>query len=91
MTGRILSLCEKCPNTELFLVHIFPYLVRIRENMNSVFGQFSRSVIYLEKNLRTSFHQLTTKKTNLLFEDKLKLALSIRSSTREPTRKKYMW
>ena len=27
-----LSLCEKCPNTEFFLVLIFPYSVRIREN-----------------------------------------------------------
>ena len=27
------SLREKCPNTEFFLVYIFPYLVRIRENM----------------------------------------------------------
>ena len=54
-----LSLCEKCPNTELFLVCIFhirteyiklrsisPYPVRMRENAdqkNSVFGHFSRS------------------------------------------------
>ena len=26
------ALCEKCPNTELFLVHIFLYSVQIREN-----------------------------------------------------------
>ena len=26
--------CEKCPNTELFLVLIFPYSVRKRENSN---------------------------------------------------------
>ena len=26
------QLCEKCPNTEFFLVCIFPYSVRIREN-----------------------------------------------------------
>ena len=27
-----LALREKCPNTELFLVHIFLYSVRIQEN-----------------------------------------------------------
>ena len=27
-----IALCEKCPNTEFFLVRIFPYPVRIREN-----------------------------------------------------------
>ena len=27
-----LSLCEKCPNTEFFLVHIFPYSDRTQEN-----------------------------------------------------------
>ena len=40
------SLCEKCPNTEFFLVHIFLYSVRIQENSdqkNSAFGHFSRS------------------------------------------------
>ena len=26
------TLCEKCPNTEFFLVRVFPYSVRIREN-----------------------------------------------------------
>ena len=36
----------KCPNTEFFLVCIFPYSVQILENKdqkNSVFGHFSRS------------------------------------------------
>ena len=44
-----------CPNTELFLVRIFPqskrYSVRMRENTDqktSVFGHFSRSA-FLEK------------------------------------------
>ena len=43
-----LSLREKCPNTELFLVRIFLYSVRIQENTdqnNSVYGHFSRSVL----------------------------------------------
>ena len=38
--------CEKCPNTEIFLVRIFLYSVRIQENAdqkNSVLGLFSRS------------------------------------------------
>ena len=33
---KFASLCEKCPNTEFFLVHSFPnkspYSVRVREN-----------------------------------------------------------
>ena len=40
------SLCEKCPNTELFLVRIFQHSVRIREIQtwkNSTFGHFSHS------------------------------------------------
>ena len=40
------QLREKCSNTEFFLVRIFPYLDRIRENTdqkNSVFRHFSRS------------------------------------------------
>ena len=28
------TLREKCPNTELFLVHVFLYSVRIQENMD---------------------------------------------------------
>ena len=54
------SLCEKCPNTELFLFPIFlysdwirrvanlriqPEYGKIRSRNNSVFGHFSRSVI----------------------------------------------
>ena len=46
------ALCEKCPNTEFFLVFIFPHSVslciqseyrKIRTRKNSVFGHFSRS------------------------------------------------
>ena len=44
------SLREKCPNTEYFLVRIFPYsdwiqseCRKIRTRKNSVFGHFSRS------------------------------------------------
>ena len=36
----VLTLYEKCPNPEFFLVYIIPYAVQIRENMdqkNSVF------------------------------------------------------
>ena len=33
-TYIILSLCKKCSSTEFFLVHIFPYLHRIRKNMD---------------------------------------------------------
>ena len=51
---RKVTLLEKCPNTELFLVRIFPHLERIRRDCrygkirtrnNSVFGHFSRSVM----------------------------------------------
>ena len=38
---------KKCPNTEFFLLHIFPYSVEMRENTdqkNFVFAHFSRSV-----------------------------------------------
>ena len=40
------SLCEEGPNTELFLIRVFLYSVRIQENTdqkNSVFGHFSRN------------------------------------------------
>ena len=43
-----LALRKKCPNTELFLVYIFLYSVRIRKiqtKKNSVFGHFSPSVV----------------------------------------------
>ena len=43
------SLPEKCPNTELFLVHIFLYSNWIRTRNNSVFGHFSRSVCNILK------------------------------------------
>ena len=51
--AQYLSLSEKCPNTEFFLVHIFPHSDWIRrfhsewntdQKKNSVFGHFSRSV-----------------------------------------------
>ena len=41
------ALREECPNTELFLVRIFLYSVRIQDNTdqkNSVFEHISRSV-----------------------------------------------
>ena len=69
-----LSLCEKCPNTELFLVCIFhirteyiklrsisPYPVRMRENAeqkNSVFGHFSRSVSWSKYNWLQAFFNI---------------------------------
>ena len=57
MTAQYVSLREKCPNTELFLVRIFLYLDcriqseyrKIRTINNSVFGHFSRSV-FLNQN-----------------------------------------
>ena len=45
---------KKCPNTELFLVHIFLYSDWIRSRNNSVFGQFSRSG-YLCINIKVIF------------------------------------
>ena len=48
-----LTLHEKCPNTEFFLVRIFR---KIRTRKISVFGQFSRSVNWIEKlSERTEF------------------------------------
>ena len=42
------TLCEYCPNTEFFLVRIFPYLDLIqrftRTRKTSLFGDFSRGV-----------------------------------------------
>ena len=38
-----------CPNTEFFLVRIFPHSDQIRTRKNSVFGHFPRSVILMEK------------------------------------------
>ena len=46
-----LSLCEKCPNTEFFLVCIFWYLDWIRENMGQKklrIGTIFKQYIYLE-------------------------------------------
>ena len=39
---------EKCPNTELFLVHIQFKYEKIRTRKNSVFGHFSRIVSFLK-------------------------------------------
>ena len=38
--SQILTLREKCPNSELFLVRIFPHSDWIRARNNSVFGHF---------------------------------------------------
>ena len=32
ITKVLYALCEKCPNTEYFLVHVFPYSVRMRKD-----------------------------------------------------------
>ena len=40
-----ITLREKCPNTELFLVRIQSEYRKIRTRNNPVFGHFSRSVI----------------------------------------------
>ena len=37
----IVTLCEKCPNTEFFLVRIFPH----SDQKNFAFGHFSRNII----------------------------------------------
>ena len=37
----IVTLCEKCPNTEFFLVSIFPH----SDQKNFAFGHFSRNII----------------------------------------------
>ena len=45
-----ISMLEKCPSTELFLVHMFLYSDWIRENTdqnNSIFRHFSRSIYFL--------------------------------------------
>ena len=58
-----LSLREKCPNTELFLVHIFLYSVRIQENTDQkllrIWTLFTQCVyhweIFLKDNLENDF------------------------------------
>ena len=51
---------EKCPNTEFFLVRIFPYSYsvnlrihseygKIRTRKNSVFGHFSESELFVDE------------------------------------------
>ena len=48
------ALRENCPNAEFFLGSIYLYSVRIQENMgqkNSVFGHFSRSDDFKDKNV----------------------------------------
>ena len=42
------SLCEKCPNTEFFLVCIKSEYRKIRTRKNSVFGHFSRTDYYTQ-------------------------------------------
>ena len=42
------TLREKCPNTELFLVRIQSEYRKIRTRNNSVFGHFSRSVMFVK-------------------------------------------
>ena len=44
--GHLIALHEKCPNTEFFLVCIFPYSDWIRTRKNSVFGHISRCAVY---------------------------------------------
>ena len=39
-----ISLCEKCPNTEFFLVRVQPEYEKIRTRKNSALGHFSRRV-----------------------------------------------
>ena len=46
--ATILTLREKCPNMELFLVRIQAEYRKIRTRNNSVFGHFSRSESYTE-------------------------------------------
>ena len=60
---------EKCPNTEFFLVLIFPHSDWIRRDTerygkNSVFGQFSRSVRLPNKNLVRKFSNLAGKENH---------------------------
>ena len=45
------TLREKCPNTELFLVCVFPHSDWIRTRNNSVFGHFSRSAYCLSRKI----------------------------------------
>ena len=51
--GEYLALHEKCPDTEFFLVRIFPYLDRIRR-FTYIFGHFSRSLVYTNPFLNVS-------------------------------------
>ena len=46
-----MTLREKCPNTELFLVRIQYEYRKIRTRNNSIFGHFSRSVTDLQDKL----------------------------------------
>ena len=48
------ALCEKCPNTEFFLVHIFVYSGWTQARNNSVSGHFSRSGRHLNTILLTN-------------------------------------
>ena len=62
----LLTLREKCRNTEFFLVHIFLYSVRIqkiRTRKNTVFGHFSQSA-ELEKPLKGEKSELRISNIN---------------------------
>ena len=61
----IISLREKCPNTELFLVRIFSYSDWIRIRNNSVFGHISRSVCLTHFSPVSHFY--TTWKCQMVF------------------------
>ena len=55
----LLLLCEKCPNTEIFLVRISRIRTefgKIRTRKNSVFGQFSRSISLRVLDLHKFYH-----------------------------------
>ena len=52
----IYTVCEKCPNTEFFLVRIFPHLDWTRTRKNSIFGHFSRSDSFMHYRTAGYFH-----------------------------------
>ena len=75
----ILTLREKCPNTELFLVHIFPHsdwkvslriqseCGKIRTRNNSVFGHFSRSVGFLYSMTNNTLKRTSNLQSNHMY------------------------
>ena len=57
-----ISLYEKCPNTEFFLVRISPHSDWIRIRKNYVFGHFSRSVYFSDHDaMRLTLWRFTLK------------------------------